>query len=80
MGYDTLHGMVWGGGQHRIARCLTGKKIRYLWYISWYYPPLEESVREATLEKVEENVLKRYNMVIQYIDEKPILDLCEEVV
>ena len=69
-----------GGGQHRVACRLTGKQIQHLWYRSWYYPPLEELVREAGLEKVEEYFLKRYNTFIQYITGIPIINLCEEVV
>ena len=47
-------GRSMGGYQHRVARRLTGNQIHNLWYRIWYYPPLEESVREAGLDKVEE--------------------------
>ena len=37
-------------------------------------------MREAELEEVEEYVLGRQDMVAHYIAEKPIMNLCEEVV
>ena len=43
-------------------------------------PPLEEVTREAVLEEVETNVLRRQNTVDQYIVKQMILELFEEAV
>ena len=44
----------------------------------WDYPSLEETIREAVLEKIEAYILRRQNTNAQYIVMQPILDLCEE--
>ena len=46
----------------------------------WYYPSLEETIREAVLEEVDTYVLRRQNTYAQYTKMQPILYLCEEAV
>ena len=47
---------------------------------SWEYPPLDEAMQELWLEDFEVYVRRRHNTVVQYITERPIMDLCEEEV
>ena len=47
---------------------------------SWEYPPLETVMEEAGFEEMGAYFLKRQNTVAQYINMRPILDLCEETV
>ena len=37
-------------------------------------------MQEAGFEEMEEYVLRRHNMVTQYIVTRPIMDLCNEIV
>ena len=48
-------------------------------YVSWYYPPLVNVMREAGLEELETYISRSQNPVAQYIATQTILDLCLEV-
>ena len=44
----------------------------------WIYPPLEDVMAEAGLQKVETYVSCRQNTVAKYIAARTIMDLCLE--
>ena len=73
-------GRALGFFQHRVARRITGRQPWQIQDESFEYPPLEEAIQEAGLEEVEAYVLRRKNMVAQYIVMRPIMDLCKEAV
>ena len=68
------------GFQHSVAQRITGRQPRQLLDGSWGCPLLGAVMQEAWFEDMEEYVLKRQNMVAQYIAMRPIMDLCKETV
>ena len=80
MGDYPLTVRALGGGHNRVALWIMGKQLQRLQNGSWEYLPLEEAIRGAGLEEVEEYILRRYNTAAQYIVTRIILDLCEEAV
>ena len=67
-----------GSFQHRVARSIIGRQPTRKVDGRWDYPPLETAMYEAGFEEIGARVLKRQNMVAQYIATRPILDLCKE--
>ena len=63
--------------QHRVARRITGRQPRRQGGGSWYYPPSAEAMGEAGFKGIRKSVTSMQNMVAQYIEMRPILDLCE---
>ena len=63
--------------QHRVARRITGRQPRRRGDGRWEYPPLAEAMGEAVFEGIRKSVTRRQNKVAQYIEKRPILDLCE---
>ena len=64
--------------QHGDARRLTGRQPWRRGDGSWAYPPLKEAMREAGFEGIRQYITRRQNMVAQYIETRPILDLYEQ--
>ena len=64
---------------HKVARWITWRQTKQQVYGIWDYPPLEKVMGEAGFEKMEAYLLKRQNMVAQYIATRPILDLCKDI-
>ena len=62
---------------HGEARRLTGRQPRKGRDGKWYYPSLEGAMKEAGLTNVRTSINRRQNTVTQYIDTRPLLDLCE---
>ena len=62
---------------HGFARRITGKQPWRGGGGKWTYPPLKEAMQEAGFEGIQKAVIRRKNMVAQYIVTRPILDLCE---
>ena len=67
---------VLGVLQHRVTHKLMGRKPWKGRYGGRFYPPLEDEMAEAGLQKVETYVSRRQNTVEQYILTRPIMDLC----
>ena len=44
----------------------------------WFYPPLEDVIEKLGLQEVEIYVYRSQNTVTQYIDTRPIMDMCLE--
>ena len=65
---------------YRVARRITGGQPKQWVHGSWDYPPMGTTMDEAGFEDIREYILKRQNLVAQYIVAQPILDLCEEMV
>ena len=65
--------------QVRVARRLTGRQPRRGRYGKWFYPSLAGALKEAGVLRVRTSILRRQNMVAQFIATRPILGLCEVV-
>ena len=77
----TSHmGRALGSFQHRFARRIMGIHPRRQEEWGWEYPQLVAVLEEAGFEEIGVYILKRQNMVAQYIVKRPILDLCERLV
>ena len=63
--------------QDRVARRLTGRLPRRGRDGKWVYPPLAGVLKEAGVLRARTSVLRRQNMVAQFIATRPILGLCE---
>ena len=63
--------------QGRVARRLTGRLPRCGRDGKWVYPPLAGVIKEAGVVRARASVLRRQNMVAQFIATRPILGLCE---
>ena len=62
---------------HGVARQLTGRQPRRGLDGKWFYPSLEEAMKEAGLTAVRTSINRRQKTVAQYIAKRPILDLCK---
>ena len=62
---------------HGAARRLTGIQPRRGRDGKLSYPSLEGSMKEAGLTNVRTYINRRHNTVAQYIDTRPLLDLCK---
>ena len=62
---------------HGAARRLTGRQAQREKDGDWNYPSLEGAMKEAALTDIRTSILRRQNMVAQYIATRPLLDLCE---
>ena len=69
-----------GSFQHRVVRLITGRHTKRWVDGSWGYPPVDTAMEEAWFEEMGAYVLKRQNMVSQYIATRLILDLCADMV
>ena len=70
-------GRALGIFQHKVNRQITGRKPkRQEVGGGWDYPYLEIAMEEAGFEEMGAYVLKRQNMVAQYIATQRIMDLC----
>ena len=58
-------------------RRLTGRQARREKDGEWHYPSLEGAMKEAGLTDIRTSILIRQNTVAQYIETRPLLDLCE---
>ena len=67
---------VMGRFHHGVVRRLTGRKPGKEPYRGWFYPPLEDVMAEAGLQKVDTYVSFQQNTVTQCIATMPIMDLC----
>ena len=63
--------------QGRVARRLTGRQPRRGRDGEWFYPSLAGALQEAGVVRARISVLRRQNMVAQFIATRPILGLCE---
>ena len=66
--------------QGRVARKLTGRQTRRGRDGVWFYPSLEGEMKEAGIVRIRTSILRRQNMVAQFIATRPILDLCEKAI
>ena len=64
---------VLGGFHHRVARRMTGQKLRKGRDRGWVYPPLEDKMAQAGLQEVDTYVSRPQNTVVQYITTRPIM-------
>ena len=64
--------------KNRITRRITGRQPMRRRGESWAYPTLDEAMGKAGLEGIRKSVTRRKNTVAQYIEMRPILDLCEQ--
>ena len=80
VGADPQHRLGSGNFQHRVVLRITGRQLRQWEDGSWEYLPLMAAVKDAGFEEIGVYILKRQNMVAQYIVTQPILDLCESLV
>ena len=69
-----------GNFQHSVARRIIGRQPKEHVDGGWDFPPMDTAMEEACFEEIGAYVLKRQNMVAQYITVWLILDLCEETV
>ena len=65
-----------GRFHHRVACRMTGQLPRRGREGRWIYLPLEEAMEESGLQEVETYVSRFQNTVSQFIDTRPIMDLC----
>ena len=63
--------------QGRVERKLTGRQARRGRNGGWYYPSLAGVMKEAGIVWIRTSILRRQNMVAQFIAMRPILDLCK---
>ena len=66
--------------QGRVARTLTGRQPRRGRDGQWFYPSLAGAMKEVMIVWIRTSILRRQNMVAQYIATRPILDLCKGAV
>ena len=78
MGVDKKIEKALEAFQGRISRKLTGRHPRRRRDGEWYYPSLAGAVKEAVFVRIQTSILRRQNMVAQFIATRPILDLCEK--
>ena len=62
--------------QGRVARKLTGRHPRRGRDGRWFYPSLAGEMKEAGIVRIRKSVLRRRNMVTEFIATRPILGLC----
>ena len=63
--------------KQRVARRLTGRKLRRRVGGSWEYPSSEEAMTESGFKGIRTYITRRQNTVAQYIATRPIMDLYE---
>ena len=63
--------------QGRVARRLTGRQPRCERDGRWFFPSLAGALKEAGVVRIWTSILRRQNMVTQFIVTLPILGLCE---
>ena len=61
---------------HGAARRITGRHPRRGWDRTWFYPSLEGAIKEAGFTEIRTSINRRQNTVAQYIETRPLLDLC----
>ena len=66
--------------QHRFTQSLAGRQPRFWLDGRWDYPLLTAAMLEAGFEDIGVYVMRRWNMVAQYIATRPIMYLCERSV
>ena len=64
--------------QSRVASKITGRQPRLRKDGSWVYPPLAGVMKETGMVGIRTSIIRRHNMVAQFIATRPILDLCEQ--
>ena len=64
----------------RVARKLTGRQPRRGRDGRWFYPSLAGAMKEAGIVLIWTSILRRQNMVAQFIATRSILGLCEGAV
>ena len=64
--------------QGRVARKLTGRQARLGRNGGCYYPSLAGEMKEAGIVRIRTSILRRQNMVAQFIATRLILDLCKK--
>ena len=64
--------------QSRVVRNITRKQPRRRNDGSWFYPPVAGVMKETGMVGIRTSILRRQNMVAQFIVTRPILDLCEK--
>ena len=69
-------GRLFGRFHHRVALRMTGWKPWRRKDGRCMYPPLAEAMEEAGLQDVENYISHFQNTVAQFIDTRPIMDLC----
>ena len=62
---------------HGSARRITERQPRRVWEVKWFYPSLEGAMKESGFKDVRTSINTRQNTVAQYIETRPLLDLCE---
>ena len=77
MGFDEKMESALDAFQGRVARRLTGRQPCRGNDGKWFYPFLEGALKEAGVVRVRTSILRRQNMVAQFIATRPILGLCE---
>ena len=65
--------------QGRVARRLTGRQPRQGRDGEWFYPSLAGALKEAGVMRARTSVLRRQNMVAQFIATQLIMGICEVV-
>ena len=69
-------GITLGGFHHRVARQMMGRQLCKGLDRRWLYPPLAEAMAEVVLQEVDTYVSHHHNKVVQYITNRPIMNLC----
>ena len=69
-------GRVWGKFHHRVAYSLARRRLWIGRDGVWKYPLLENAMIEAGLQEVETYLSRRHTTVAQFIETRPIVDLC----
>ena len=64
------------GFHHRVALSLTGRQTQKGQDRGWVYPPPEDAMEDAGLQKVDTYVSCRQNTLDEYIATMTIIDLC----
>ena len=62
---------------HGEARRIKGRQPRRGWDGKWLYPSLEGAMKEAGFTDIRTSINIRQNTVAQYIETRPLLNLCE---
>ena len=76
-GINPHMGRSLGFFQHRVSRKFTGRQTKRQMDETWDYPSLEILMEGAGFDDMGVYVLNLHNMVMQYIANRPILDLCK---
>ena len=66
--------------QGRVEMRLTGRQPRCGRDGRWFYPLLAGAMKEAGIVRIWTSILRRQNMVAQFIATRPILGLCKVAV